>query len=83
MVRPFDADEVPLRGSTMEALEQGHHSSDDRPTHYADRIGAQVVAGKTAAQRKAGGLYLTPIEVADFMAKLPWDELRAPPRTSR
>ena len=42
--------------------------SDERPTCRADRIGAGVVARKTAAQRKAGGLYLTPIPVADFMA---------------
>jgi adenine-specific DNA-methyltransferase len=44
------------------------HSSDGRPTCYADRVGAAVVASKTVADRKAGGLYLTPVEVADFMA---------------
>ncbi len=43
-------------------------SPDERPTRRADRVGAEVVARKTTAQRKAGGLYLTPVDVADFMA---------------
>jgi adenine-specific DNA-methyltransferase len=42
--------------------------SDERPTIYADRVGAEVIANKTTAARKAGGLYLTPVEVADFIA---------------
>jgi len=45
------------------------HSSDSRPTLFADRIGAEIIARKTAAVRKAGGLYLTPVEVADFIAR--------------
>ncbi len=44
------------------------HSLDGRPTRFADRLGAEIVARKTAAVRKAGGLYLTPVEVADFIA---------------
>jgi adenine-specific DNA-methyltransferase len=47
---------------------KSHDSRDERPTRRADRVGAEVVARKTTAQRKAGGLYLTPVEVADFMA---------------
>jgi len=47
---------------------ENHHSSVDRPTLCADRGGAEVVANKSAAQRKAAGLYLTPLAVADFMA---------------
>ena len=31
-------------------------------------MGAAIVARKTAAARKSGGLYLTPVEVADFIA---------------
>lgn len=45
-----------------------HEGSNDSPTIYADQLGAKVVANKTAAQRKAGGLYLTPVQVAFFMA---------------
>jgi adenine-specific DNA-methyltransferase len=47
---------------------KSHDSRDERPTRRADRVGAEVVARKTTAQRKAAGLYLTPVEVADFMA---------------
>jgi hypothetical protein len=28
---------------------------EDRPSYYADRVGAEVVAAKTIAERKAGG----------------------------
>ncbi|MBV8054084.1 MAG: N-6 DNA methylase, partial [Deltaproteobacteria bacterium] len=45
-----------------------HSRSDDRPIHYADRAGAQVVSRKSADERKASGLYLTPVAIADFMA---------------
>jgi adenine-specific DNA-methyltransferase len=41
---------------------------DERPTDYADRIGSQVVGQKSAAYRKQIGIYLTPVEVADFIA---------------
>ena len=44
------------------------HSLDSRPSRFADRLGAEIVARKTAVMRKAGGLYLTPVEVADFIA---------------
>jgi adenine-specific DNA-methyltransferase len=42
--------------------------SEIRPTLFADRIGAEIIARKTAAERKASGLYLTPVGVADFIA---------------
>ncbi|MGH7913363.1 MAG: Eco57I restriction-modification methylase domain-containing protein [Candidatus Binataceae bacterium] len=41
---------------------------DERPTKYADRIGSEVVGHKSAAYRKQIGMYLTPVEVADFIA---------------
>jgi adenine-specific DNA-methyltransferase len=41
---------------------------DSRPSGFADRLGAEIVARKSAVMRKAGGLYLTPVEVADFIA---------------
>jgi len=41
---------------------------DERPTNYADRIGSEVVGHKSAAYRKQIGIYLTPVEVADFVA---------------
>lgn len=44
------------------------HSLDSLPSRFADRLGAEIVARKTAVVRKAGGLYLTPVEVADFIA---------------
>jgi adenine-specific DNA-methyltransferase len=44
------------------------HSEDSRPSRFADRVGAEIVGSKSAAVRKAGGLYLTPVEVADFIA---------------
>lgn len=50
------------------AAEERRHLPDDRPTRYADRVGAGIVANKPAGQRKTGGLYLTPVNVADFMA---------------
>jgi adenine-specific DNA-methyltransferase len=45
-----------------------HRNLDSRPSRSADRLGAEIVARKSAAVRKAGGLYLTPVEVADFIA---------------
>ncbi|MGB8682711.1 MAG: N-6 DNA methylase [Candidatus Binatus sp.] len=44
------------------------HSWESLPSRFADRLGAGIVARKTPAERKAGGLYLTPVEVADFIA---------------
>jgi adenine-specific DNA-methyltransferase len=52
----------------MGSPQSSHSRPDDRPTHYADRAGAQVVSRKSPDKRKASGLYLTPVEVADFMA---------------
>lgn len=52
----------------MEFTQFSHPRSDDRPTYYADRAGAQVVSRKSAEERKASGLYLTPVAVADLMA---------------
>ena len=40
----------------------------ERPTVYADRVGAWYVGQKSDEHRKAYGLYLTPVPVADFMA---------------
>lgn len=40
----------------------------ERPTHYADRVGAWYVAQKTNVVRRSQGLYLTPVLAADFMA---------------
>lgn len=47
---------------------ESRHNSDERPTRLADKSGAEVLATKLPAQRRAAGLYLTPVEVADFMA---------------
>jgi N-6 DNA Methylase len=52
----------------MEFTESSHSRRDDRPTCYADQAGAPVVARKSADERKASGLYLTPVAVAEFMA---------------
>ena len=40
----------------------------ERPTLYADRVGEWYVRQKSDTHRKAHGLYLTPVAVADFMA---------------
>jgi adenine-specific DNA-methyltransferase len=48
--------------------EYNRHSLDSRPSRLADRLGAEIVDRKSAAVRKVGGLYLTPVEVADFIA---------------
>ena len=42
---------------------------DERPTVFADRLGAWYVGRQTDRHRKAHGLYLTPVAVADFMAR--------------
>lgn len=44
-------------------------NSGERPTAYADRIGEWYTRQQTADHRKNYGLYLTPVSVADFMAK--------------
>ncbi len=41
----------------------------ERPTDYADRVGEWYVTLKSHDYRKKHGLYLTPVAVADFMAK--------------
>ena len=40
----------------------------ERPTAYADRVGARYAAAKSDRHRKGHGLYLTPVLAADFMA---------------
>lgn len=40
----------------------------ERPTAYADRVGAWYVRGRSDQQRKEHGLFLTPVPAADFMA---------------
>jgi adenine-specific DNA-methyltransferase len=52
------------------SIEQNFDNGDQRPIEHADRLGAEIVGRKTATARKAGGLYLTPIRVAEFMAGL-------------
>ena len=54
----------PRTVSTMPLPQAG-----ERPTVYADRVGAWYVARQSDQQRKAHGLYLTPVLVADFMAR--------------
>ena len=41
----------------------------ERPTVYADHVGTWYVARQSDRHRKAHGLYLTPVLVADFMAR--------------
>ena len=41
----------------------------ERPARYADRVGKLYAAQKTVRRRKELGLYLTPVAVADFMAR--------------
>lgn len=40
----------------------------DRPTYFADRVGAWYVEQRTDDLRRGQGLYLTPVAAADFMA---------------
>lgn len=42
---------------------------DERPALFADRVGEWYAGRQTARLRKAHGLYLTPVAVADFMAQ--------------
>lgn len=42
----------------------------ERPTDYADRVGAWYASTKSVDHRKSLGLYLTPGLIADFMASL-------------
>ena len=41
----------------------------ERPTAYADRVGAWYVRSRSDQQRKEHGLFLTPVPTAEFMAK--------------
>lgn len=50
--------------------EQNYDRGDQRPIEHADHLGAEIVGRKSATARKAGGLYLTPTRVAEFMAGL-------------
>ena len=40
----------------------------ERPCDFAERVGAWYLSPKSSEHRKAHGLYLTPVPVADFMA---------------
>ena len=42
----------------------------ERPCLLADRVGAWYISSRSSQYRKAHGLYLTPVPVADFMAAL-------------
>ena len=44
--------------------------ADERPTAYADRMGRMYCSATSAAHRRQWGQYLTPADVADFMASL-------------
>ena len=43
-------------------------AAQERPCAFADRVGAWCISSKSSQYRKAHGLYLTPVPVADFMA---------------
>ena len=43
--------------------------TNERPILYADRVGEWYVTQKSNKHRKLHGLYLTPVQVAEFMAK--------------
>ena len=54
-------------------------AAQERPCAFADRVGAWCISSKSSQYRKAYGLYLTPVPVADFMAaqiKVPGETLR-------
>ena len=62
-------------GGESEGVEESRCSSatpvpceSERPTAYADRIGQWYSARKPDRHRKAYGLFLTPVPVADYMA---------------
>ena len=59
--------EAPATG-TAKAPAMPTPEAGERPTLYADRVGEWYVRQKSDAHRKAHGLYLTPVAVADFMA---------------
>ena len=40
----------------------------ERPCAFADRVGTWYIQSRSSQYRKAHGLYLTPVQVADFMA---------------
>lgn len=45
-------------------------TNNERPTSYAERVGRWYDSFVTAQHKKTHGQYLTPVEVADFMANL-------------
>src|SRR5688572_20411174 len=51
-----------------ESLKRYELISEQRPTVIADRVGTAYAAGRSDEHRRRFGLYLTPPEVADFMA---------------
>lgn len=63
-------------GATQPPRQVPGPRTEERPTAYADRIGAQCVRWRSERQRKAHGLFLTPVPVADFMASLITAEAR-------
>ena len=67
MQTPLKRGEAPASGAAK-ALPMPVPEAGERPTLYADRVGEWYVRQKSDAHRKAHGLYLTPVAVADFMA---------------
>ena len=43
-------------------------TAQERPCAFAERVGAWYLSSKSSEYRKAHGLYLTPVPIADFMA---------------
>jgi len=46
------------------------HYENERPTAYADRLGQWYAASVSQRHKKSLGQYLTPVEIAMFMARL-------------
>ena len=58
---------APEAGSASFAMPASSES--ERPTVHADRVGEWYAARKSDRHRKEHGLFLTPVPVADFMAR--------------
>ena len=56
------------RHSGRASAERPTARAGERPVLFADRVGEWYVSCRTTRLRKAHGLYLTPVAVADFMA---------------
>ena len=65
---PLKRGEAPASGAAK-ATAMPVPEAGERPTLYADRVGEWYVRQKSDAHRKAHGLYLTSVAVADFMAR--------------